>query len=93
LSAAQFGDFSVSRDDVVFADGDGALFAPLGQVEEILSTARSIWKKERRQAQEIQAGKKLREQLQFEEYLAKRAADNTYTFRQHLRSIGGAIEE
>jgi hypothetical protein len=35
----------------------------------------------------------LREQLQFEEYLAKRAADNTYTFRQHLRSIGGAIEE
>jgi regulator of RNase E activity RraA len=93
LSAAQFGDFSVSRDDVVFADGDGVLFAPLGQVEEILSTAQSIWKKERRQAQEIQAGKKLREQLQFEEYLAKRATDNTYTFRQHLRSIGGAIEE
>jgi regulator of RNase E activity RraA len=93
LSAAQFGDFSVSRDDVVFADGDGVLFAPIGQVEEILSTAQGIWKKERRQAQEIQAGEKLREQLQFEEYLAKRATDNTYTFRQHLRSIGGAIEE
>jgi regulator of RNase E activity RraA len=93
LSSAQFGDFTVTGNDVVFADADGVLFAPLRQVEEILSAAEGIWKKERRQAQEIQAGKKLREQLQFEEYLAKRAADNTYTFRQHLRSIGGAIEE
>jgi 4-hydroxy-4-methyl-2-oxoglutarate aldolase len=28
-----------------------------------------------------------------DDYLAKRAADPNYTFRQHLRSIGGAIEE
>lgn len=93
LSSARFGDLTVTDEDVVFADADGVLFAPLRQVEEILSTAQGIWKKERRQAQEIQAGKKLREQLQFDEYLAKRAMDNTYTFRQHLRSIGGAIEE
>ncbi len=70
------------------------LFAPIQQAEEIISTARTIWKKERRQAEEIRAGKKLREQLQFEEYLARRRSDDeTYTFRQHLRSIGGAIEE
>jgi hypothetical protein len=69
------------------------LFAPIQQIEEIYSTAQGIWKKERRQAQEIQAGKKLREQLQFEEYLEKRSADDTYTLRQHLRTIGGAIEE
>jgi regulator of RNase E activity RraA len=93
LNAAQFGDFTVTSDDVVFADADGVLFAPIQQVEEIYSTAQGIWRKERQQAQEIQAGKKLREQLQFEEFLAKRATDNTYTFRQHLRSIGGAIEE
>jgi hypothetical protein len=49
--------------------------------------------KERRQAEEIRAGKLLREQLQFEEYLARRTGDDTYTFRQHLRLIGGAIEE
>jgi len=36
---------------------------------------------------------KLREQLQFDKYLSKRSADITYTFRQHLRTIGGAIEE
>jgi regulator of RNase E activity RraA len=93
LRSAQFGDFTVTDEDVVFADADGVLFAPLRQAKEILSTAQGIWKKERRQAQEIQAGTKLREQLQFEEYLAKRAMDNTYSFRQHLRSIDGAIEE
>jgi 4-hydroxy-4-methyl-2-oxoglutarate aldolase len=93
LASAQFGDFTVTGEEVVFADANGVLFAPIQQIEEIYSTAQGIWKKERRQAQEIQAGKKLRDQLQFEKYLARRAVDETYTFRQHLRAIGGAIEE
>ena len=93
LSEAHFDDFIVTKDDVVFADADGVLFAPGQRVEQILSTARSIWERERRQAQAIQAGKKLREQLRFDEYLARRSVDATYTFRQHLRAIGGAIEE
>jgi 4-hydroxy-4-methyl-2-oxoglutarate aldolase len=93
LSSAQFGDHVVSQEDIVFADADGVLFVSAEQVEETLSVAHSIWKKERRQAQEVQAGKKLREQLQFDEYLTKRSIDETYTFRQHLRAIGGAIEE
>lgn len=93
LISARFGDLTITHADIVFADADGVLFAPAQRVEQILSTAQSIWKKERRQAQEIQAGKKLREQLQFEEYLARRSMDETYTFREHLRGIGGAIEE
>ncbi len=93
LISARFGDLTVTHNEVVFADADGVLFASLPRVEEILLTAQSIWKKERRQAQEIQDGKKLREQLQFDEYLARRSGDETYTFRQHLRAIGGAIEE
>jgi 4-hydroxy-4-methyl-2-oxoglutarate aldolase len=93
LSTAHFGNFTVTREDVVFADADGVLFAPVQQVEEVLSTAHSIWQGERRQAQGIQTGKKLREQLRFDEYLARRSSDATYTFRQHLRAIGGAIEE
>ena len=93
LSAARFGEFTVTGEDTVFADADGVLFAPIQQVEEIIATAHTIWKKERHQAEETQFGKKLRDQLQFEEYLAHRSADETYTFRQHLRSIGGAIEE
>jgi hypothetical protein len=69
------------------------LFIPAEPVEEILSTARGIWRQERRQAEEIRAGRKLRDQLQFDEYLARRSSDATYTFRKHLRGMGGAIEE
>jgi regulator of RNase E activity RraA len=93
LVSAQFGNFMGTIADVVFADADGVLFAPAEITGEILSTAQCIRKKERHQAEEIRAGKKLREQLQFDDYLAKRAADPSYTFRQHLRGIGGAIEE
>jgi 4-hydroxy-4-methyl-2-oxoglutarate aldolase len=35
----------------------------------------------------------LRQQTAFDDYLARRAADPSYTFRRHLRRIGGAIEE
>ncbi|MCB2188401.1 MAG: RraA family protein [Deltaproteobacteria bacterium] len=93
LTRAIFGNFTVSREDVVFADADGALFAPISQAEEILATAHAIWQRERRQAEAINEGKTLREQFQFGDYLAKRAAEPNYTFRQHLRSIAGAIEE
>lgn len=93
LISAHFGHFTVTKEDVVLADADGVLFIPGEQSEQILSTARGIWKRERRQAQAIQAGHPLREQIQFDDYLARRTADPNYTFRQHLRSIGGAIEE
>ena len=93
LQRAQFGGFEVTRDDVVFADDDGCIFVPSDEVEAILQSARSIATKEVRQAEKIAAGEKLSTQLQFQQYLARRKADSNYTFRQHLREIGGAIEE
>ena len=93
LINARFGDFLVSGDDVVFSDPDGVLFTPAVQVDAILETARSIWEKERKQADAIKAGTTLREQLKFEEYLARRSKEPAYTFRVHLRNTGGAIEE
>jgi len=78
---------------VVFADQDGVLFVPGDTSSDVLQVARSIREREEEQAQAIQAGRTLREQLHFEEYLARRTEDPTYTFRKHLRSIGGAIEE
>lgn len=93
LHSAQFGEFFVTGEDAVFADADGVLFVSVQKAEEMTATARGIREKERRQAEEIRAGNRLREQLQFNEYLARRSTDATYTFRQHLRRIGGAIEE
>jgi len=93
LICARFGNAEVTNNDVVFADDDGVLFVTGGRVEEVLETARSIWERERRQADKVREGKTLREQFRFEEYLAKKNADPDYTFRKHLQSIGGAIEE
>lgn len=93
LISANFGDVLVKDEDVVFADADGVIFAPGQQAEELLSTAKIIWQRERRQADAIRSGKKLREQLRFNEYLDEHSSDPTYTFRKHLRKIGGAIEE
>lgn len=93
LSSVRFGEFEVHHGDVAFADDDGCLFAEGNKVAELLATARQIWESERRQAELIQGGCSLREQLQFSQYLEKRATDPVYTFRQHLRKLGGAIEE
>src|SRR4030067_1651567 len=42
-TTAHFGDFFMKLEDVVFADADGAIFAPGQQVENVLSTAQIIW--------------------------------------------------
>ena len=93
LSVAEFNDFKVTRDDGVFADDDGCVFVELKSVEQILESARKIWTTERKQADQIKSGRTLREQLKFADYLKKRSADPKHAFRQHLREIGGAIEE
>jgi regulator of RNase E activity RraA len=93
LRSAGFGNFLVEASDVVFADDDGSLFAAAKDVDDLLRVAHEIWDRERRQAEAIKNGHSLREQLEFARYLEKRAADPSYTFREHLRKISGAIEE
>ena len=93
LASARFGPCLVTGDDIVFGDGDGAVFLAVGQAGEVLATARQIGNTERDQARKIQAGETLREQVAFGDFLARRAAEPSYTFRQHLRRTGGAIEE
>jgi len=93
LSEARFGGFSSTRDDVVFADDDGVLFVSVKDVDELLPAALAISKSERAQAEGVRGGRKLRDQLQFDVYMGRRASDPSYTFRRHLRTIGGAIEE
>ena len=93
LVTARFGSHLVSAGDIVFADDDGALFVAAERAEQVLATAHQIWQTERDQARWIREGQTLRQQTAFDDYLARRAADPSYTFRQHLRRIGGAIEE
>jgi len=59
----------------------------------VLATAHQIRQTEREQARRFRAGETLRQQTAFDDYLVRRGADASYTFRRHLRRIGGAIEE
>jgi regulator of RNase E activity RraA len=89
----RFGEAVVTRDDVVFADDDGVVFVAQEHVDDVLAAARSIGEVERDQARRIGAGETLRDQTRFAEYVTARERDPSYTFRRHLRRIGGAIEE
>ena len=92
LEAARVGDWTVTRDDVVFGDEDGVLFVPADRVDGVLELAAGIAATEGRQADDIRAGRSLREQVRFDDYLVARAADPALTFRDHLRGVGGEIE-
>jgi len=93
LSSATIGDWTVTRDDVVLGDEDGVVFVPADRVDELFDLAESIRDTEHAQADAIRAGRSLREQVRFTEFLTARAANPDLTFRQHLRAVRGAIEE
>ena len=93
LSSATIGEWTVTRADVVLGDEDGIVFVPADRVDELFDLAESIRDTERAQADAIRAGRSLREQVRFAEYLTARAANPELTFRQHLRAVRGAIEE
>jgi len=93
LRSAHVGQHAVAAGDVAFADGDGVVFVAADRADEVLAVAREIHRVERDQAGRIQAGETLRLQTAFAEYVARRAADPSYSFRRHLRRVDGAIEE
>lgn len=93
LVSARFGDVVVTRGDFVVADSDGAIFVSAKNRDVVLQEARIIFDRERKQADKVRAGTPLRSQLRFREYLAKRAKDPTHTFRDHIRGLGGEIEQ
>lgn len=93
LESAVVGEWTVTREDLVFGDEDGVLFVAADRADEVLDRAEGIRDTERLQADRIRAGESLREQVRFADFLTERAKSPSLTFRQHLRSVGGAIEE
>jgi regulator of RNase E activity RraA len=93
LESAVVADWTVSREDLVLGDEDGVLFMPGARAEEIFTLAEAIRDTERRQAERIRAGESLRSQVRFGAYLAQREKAPSLSFREHLRTVGGAIEE
>lgn len=93
LEAASLGGHvTVTRDDFLFADVDGVVVVARADLERVVSAARDIAAREQAQAARLMKGERLRSQLQLDAYVARRHAEPTYTFREHLKSLGGAIE-
>ena len=93
LVSARVGSWTVGTDDVAMGDMNGVLFLPAARAEEIARTAGAIRDTEHAQAGKMRQGTSLRAQLQFSEFLAWRSSNPAATLREHLRRIGGAIEE
>jgi 4-hydroxy-4-methyl-2-oxoglutarate aldolase len=92
LDAANIGSVTVTKDDHVFADDDGVVVVATADLPRIIDAARDIASREGAQAARLSRGELLRTQLDVDGYVAKRNADPDYTFRDHLKSFGGAIE-
>ncbi|MBP0621163.1 RraA family protein [Cupriavidus consociatus] len=93
LTVAKCGQHEVTAEDFVLGDNDGVVFVPLDRAAEVAELATTIRDTERRQAAKMQLGTSFRTQARFDEFLAAKRSGAAITFRQYLRSIGGAIEE
>lgn len=92
LTAASLGPITVTLEDYVFADDDGVVVVETVDLDRIVEAAKDIAAREGAQAVRLLKGELLRTQLDFDTYLARRKQDPAFTFRDHLRSFGGAIE-
>ena len=93
LEAASIGQHvTVTKDDIVFADADGVVVIAAADAPRVIPAAREIAAREQAQAERLMQGDRLRDQLKLDAYVARRRDDPTYTFRAHLKSLGGAIE-
>jgi len=92
LTAANIGSVTVTLDDYVFADDDGVVVVATADLNRIVQTARDIAWREGAQAARLLKGELLRTQLDLVGYVARRNADSNFTFRDHLKTFGGAIE-
>ena len=92
LVAATLGSVTVTLDDYIFADEDGVVVVAVKDLPHVLDSARDIASREGAQAARLMKGELLRSQFDLDQYVAKRRSNAAYTFREHLKLFGGAIE-
>jgi regulator of RNase E activity RraA len=92
LVAATVGSVTVTPDDYLFADDDGVVVVANADLSRVIETAKDIANREGAQAVRLLNGELLRSQFDLDKYVARRQSDSKYTFREHLKSFGGAIE-
>jgi regulator of RNase E activity RraA len=84
----RFGESRVERGDLVLADEDGVVFVPQAEVDRVLRAAEEIAAAESAQVERIRSGTTLREQLQFDRYLADKKHDPGLTLSAHMKRLG-----
>lgn len=92
LEAANIGHVTVTLEDYVFADDDGVVVVAAADLDRIVGAARDIAAREGAQAVRLMKGELLRQQLDLDKYVAARNSNPEFTFREHLKAFGGAIE-
>jgi regulator of RNase E activity RraA len=92
LAAATLGAVTVTPDDYVFADDDGVVVVASADLSRVIDAAKDIAAREGAQATRLMKGELLRSQFDLDAYVTKRRSDPSYTFRDHLKTFGGAIE-
>ena len=93
LEAASLGGHvTVTLDDYVFADIDGVVVVERAHLARVVTAAKDIAAREQAQAVRLLKGERLRDQLKLDAYVTQRQTDPSYTFRDHLKALGGAIE-
>jgi regulator of RNase E activity RraA len=90
---ARAGNHVLTKADFAVGDADGVLFLAEDRLTAIVSAAEGIRATEREQARRMRDGTTFREQVRFDDYIARRAANPALGFREHLRTVGKAIEE
>lgn len=92
FARATIGQHSIDDQDIVVADANGVLFLPENRLGTIIEAAIGYRETEQRQLRRMIDGQRYRDQVRFDEYLARRRHDAAYGFRRHLKEIEAAGE-
>jgi 4-hydroxy-4-methyl-2-oxoglutarate aldolase len=92
FDSARFANELVTGDQFIIADEDGLLLVPLSEWPAIRAEAEAIAAREAGQARLVEAGRSLRDQFRFDDFLRLREVEPGLSFRDHLRRVGGEIE-